>query len=125
MTGFVQPPPQLGNQFTGDPLLLQLLARLLPSEVRAAITPTLHELGELAGGGFYQRSLAERLLVPVHTPWDAWGNRIDHIDVTPLWHDAARLLPGVTTGEIPLGKRIEALTRARDLLNDLIAEAQT
>jgi acyl-CoA dehydrogenase len=33
----------------------------------------------------------DRLNEPVHTPWDAWGNRIDHIDVSPLWKRAERL----------------------------------
>jgi acyl-CoA dehydrogenase len=91
VTGFVQAPPTLGNQFDDDAVLGQVLARLLPADTLAAITPTLVELGQRAGGDLYQQALAERVLEPVHTPWDAWGNRIDHIELTPLWRHAAQL----------------------------------
>jgi hypothetical protein len=43
------------------------------------------------GGALYELQLADRENEPVHTPWDAWGNRIDHIEVSPLWKQAARL----------------------------------
>jgi len=44
--------------------------------------------------------------------------------VAKLWIEAARLLPGVKSGDIPLGRRVESLTRARDLLDELIKESQ-
>ena len=42
-------------------------------------------MGELAGGPLYAFQLADRLNEPVLTQWDAWGNRIDRIEVSPLW----------------------------------------
>jgi acyl-CoA dehydrogenase len=48
-------------------------------------------MGELAGGPLYGFQRADRLNEPVHTPWDAWGNRIDQIEVTPLWRAAEQL----------------------------------
>ena len=33
----------------------------------------------------------DRLNEPVLTQWDAWGNRIDHIELTPLWRVAERI----------------------------------
>ncbi len=57
----------------------------------AAIERELLELGDLAGGELYRLQIADRLNEPVHTPWDAWGNRIDHIEVSPLWKRAERL----------------------------------
>ena len=56
-----------------------------------AIEGELMELGELAGGELYQLQIADRLNEPVHTPWDAWGNRIDRIEVSPLWKKAEDL----------------------------------
>ena len=88
---FNQPAPQLGNQYADDRVLRSYLARVLPAGMLAAIEPELVELGELAGGELYRMQLADRLNEPVHTPWDAWGNRIDHIELSPLWKRAERL----------------------------------
>lgn len=88
---FNQPPPQLGDQYASDRVLQSHLRRVLPAEVLAAVSPELANMGELAGGELYQAQLADRLNEPRHTPWDAWGNRIDLIEVTPLWQRAERL----------------------------------
>ena len=88
---FNQPAPQLANQYTADRVLRSYLARVLPAGMLAAIEREFVELGELAGGELYRLQLADRLNEPVHTPWDAWGNRIDHIEVSPLWKQAERL----------------------------------
>jgi acyl-CoA dehydrogenase len=88
---FNQPAPQLGNQYSDDRVLRSYLARVLPAGMLAAIEGELLELGELTGGELYRLQIADRLNEPVHTPWDAWGNRIDHIEVSPLWKRAERL----------------------------------
>lgn len=88
---FNQPPPELGNQYDADRVLRGYLTRALPAEVLADIEAELKEVGGLAGGPLYGFQRADRLNVPVHTPWDAWGNRVDHIEVTPLWRAAEQL----------------------------------
>lgn len=88
---FLQPPPALGNQYDDDVALRSCLRRLLPPEVRAVIEPELRELGALAGGPLYERQLAERELEPRLTQWSAWGERIDRIELTPLWREAERI----------------------------------
>lgn len=88
MQPFNQPPPALGNQYDEDRALKQLLARVLPEDVLADIEPALREMGELAGGELYRMQQEERLAEPVLTQWDPWGNRIDHIEVSPLWKRA-------------------------------------
>jgi acyl-CoA dehydrogenase len=88
---FNQPAPELGNQYTHDRVLRTYLKRVLPAQMLVAIENELMELGDLAGGELYRLQLADRLNEPVHTPWDAWGNRIDHIEVSPLWKQAERL----------------------------------
>ncbi len=88
---FFQTPPELGNQLTEDPLLQSYLARVLPADVLAELTPALHALGELAGGELYRQSVAEQKDEPRLVHWDAWGKRIDHIELTPLWKRAARI----------------------------------
>jgi alkylation response protein AidB-like acyl-CoA dehydrogenase len=88
---FTQSPPQLGNQYDDDPLLHSWLRRHLPEPVRRTLEPELRELGELAGGELYRMQLADRLNEPVLTQWDAWGRRVDEIEVSPLWREAQKL----------------------------------
>ncbi len=88
---FYQDPPALENQFVADALLQEHLARTLPSPLLSQARDSLHELGALAGGSLYRMQLADRLNEPRLTQWDPWGHRIDHIEVSPLWQEAARL----------------------------------
>jgi acyl-CoA dehydrogenase len=91
MQPFNQPPPQLGNQYEDDRVLRSVLVRRFGGRVPAAVEESLRELGELAGGELYQMQLADRLNEPHLVQWDAWGNRIDEIEVSPLWRRAERL----------------------------------
>lgn len=88
---FQQSPPSLGNQYEDDRVLRSYLARVLPVAMLSEIEPSLREMGRLAGGYLYRMQLADRLNEPRLTQWDAWGNRIDHVEVTPLWREAERI----------------------------------
>lgn len=82
---FNQPPPTLGNQYLEDRVLRGYLQRTLPTEMLTTITPELEELGALSGGDWYQMQLADRCNDPVLTSWNPWGERIDQVEVSPLW----------------------------------------
>ena len=88
---FQQQPPELGSQYFDDSVLQTFLKRVLPDDVLHSIEPSLIEMGKLAGEDLYRFQLADRLNVPQLTQWDAWGKRIDHIELTPLWKQAATL----------------------------------
>jgi acyl-CoA dehydrogenase len=88
---FHQTPPALGNQYQDDRALRSYLRRSLPPDVLREIEPALLEMGELAGGELYRLQLADRLHEPALTQWDAWGERIDRIELTPLWQRAEQL----------------------------------
>jgi len=88
---FQQSPPTLGNQYEDDRVLRSYLGRVLPETMLREIEPSLRELGRLAGDQLYQLQLDDRLNEPKLTQWDAWGNRIDHVEVTPLWRAAERI----------------------------------
>jgi len=79
---FIQDPPQLANQFDDDPLLRSWIARFVP-----AVGGELRELGQLAVE-LYARQLADLDNEPRLVQWDAWGNRVDRIEVSPLWREA-------------------------------------
>ena len=89
--GFLQPPPELGNQYDDDRVLSAYLRRSLPAGVLAEIEPELREMGELAGGELYRASLADRRNEPRLTRWSAWGERIDEVEPTAVWRRAERL----------------------------------
>lgn len=93
---FQQSPPSLGNQYDDDRVLRSYLARVLPETMLREIGPSIREMGRLAGGELYQMQLADRLNEPTLTQWDAWGSRIDHVEVTRLWREAERI--ALTTG---------------------------
>jgi len=88
---FIQAAPQLDNQYQDDAFLRSYLQRKVPASVLAAIAPELDQLGALAGGELYSLQLADRENEPTLVQWDAWGNRIDRIEVTPLWQRAAQI----------------------------------
>jgi len=91
MNLFQQAPPALGNQYHDDRVLRSYLARVLPPDVLSDIEESLSEMGRLSGGELYELQLADRLNEPTLTQWDAWGNRIDKIEVTSLWRRAERI----------------------------------
>jgi alkylation response protein AidB-like acyl-CoA dehydrogenase len=88
---FFQTPPALDHGFDGDRVLRSYLARTLPRDVLDAITPELLELGALASGPLYQLQLQDRLNDPKLTTMDAWGRRIDQVELSPLWREAKKL----------------------------------
>src|SRR5882762_10031515 len=88
---FQQSPPTLGNQYEDDRVLRSYLARVLPETMLREIEPSLREMGRLAGGDLYRMQLTDRLNEPTLTQWDAWGSRIDLVEVTRLWHEAERI----------------------------------
>lgn len=81
----------LGNQFDDDRVLRSYLGRIVPGETLREIEYSLRDMGRLAGNELYQMQLADRLNEPLLTQWDAWGNRIDKLELTPLWRYAERL----------------------------------
>lgn len=88
---FQQAAPELGNQYHEDRVLRAYLQRRLPPDLLHAWEPALTAMGALAGGELYHLQQADRLNEPRLTQWDAWGARIDHIELTPLWRVAERL----------------------------------
>src|ERR1700722_20951752 len=88
---FFQAPPVLGNQYISDHALRSYLARALPPDVLKAVESELLEMGELSGGFFRELDAKHRDEEPRLVQWDAWGNRVDRIEITPLWIEAARV----------------------------------
>jgi alkylation response protein AidB-like acyl-CoA dehydrogenase len=90
---FNQSPPRLANQYDADRPLRSLLAREVPADVLGAIAPSLREMGELTATDLLQLQREDRLRVPELVQWSPWGERIDEIELTPLWKRCERVAP--------------------------------
>jgi alkylation response protein AidB-like acyl-CoA dehydrogenase len=88
---FFQTPPELANPWDADRVLRQYLARTLPQDAMSAVEPELRELGALVAGPLHRMLTGDYAAEPRLVQWDAWGNRIDEIELTPLWQSAARV----------------------------------
>jgi len=84
---FFQAPPTLPHGYTSDRVLRSYLARTLPGDVLASIQPQLERCGALASGPLWEMLLGDLHAEPKLTQWDAWGHRIDHLEITPLWKE--------------------------------------
>jgi alkylation response protein AidB-like acyl-CoA dehydrogenase len=85
---FYQSPPELGNQYDDDRVLRSYIARRIPADARARIEGELREVGALAGGELHRSVMEGRLTEPTLTQWDAWGHRIDKIEINEHWKRA-------------------------------------
>ena len=87
---FVQTGPELSNQYSDDRVLRAYLAHALPDSMRAEIEPDLEALGAHAAQAWHL-ARSRKPYEPTLTQWDAWGNRVDRIEITPVWRDGAAL----------------------------------
>ncbi|WP_449429110.1 acyl-CoA dehydrogenase family protein [Rhodanobacter umsongensis] len=87
---FLQDPPQLPHPYRDDRSLLALLDRVLPAGRRAALDSDLDALGDYAQMA-WQRACTTTRRKPVLTRWDAWGQRVDRIELTPAWQEGPQL----------------------------------
>ena len=81
---FNQPPPALGNQFDADATLQDYLRRVFPKDVQESLFADLRALAEECTS-LDAISTKDRLNEPELIQWDAWGERIDHIELTETW----------------------------------------
>ncbi|KAJ7176895.1 acyl-CoA dehydrogenase NM domain-like protein [Mycena filopes] len=80
---FHQQPPPTGNPYLSDPVLPNLLKRLLPASALSTIEPDLIRLGEDLVNVI--RPLAPLVKEPTLTQYDSWGNRVDNLQVSDGW----------------------------------------
>ncbi|MBD8878958.1 acyl-CoA dehydrogenase family protein [Rhodanobacter sp. 7MK24] len=106
--GFLQAAPQLPHPWRSDRLLHALLERTLPGVRRDALDGDLHALGDYALMA-WQRAATTTRRKPVLTQWDAWGRRVDRIELTTAWQEG----PHVTTRHAVLAAGHEHHEHAR------------
>jgi putative acyl-CoA dehydrogenase len=90
-SGFFQDGPELGNQYQDDVALREWLKRRLPSAVLQDIAAGLDKLGARAAGEMLALTAAAEAQPPQHVPYDAWGRRVDRIEVSDAWKALHRI----------------------------------
>lgn len=105
---FKQPAPALGNQYADDRVLRSFLRRAVRPAILGVAEPDLYALGELAAGELYRLQLADRHNEPTLTQWGPWGERVDHVDLSPLWRRAVAVAAQCVLVAIPYERRYGA-----------------
>jgi len=105
---FLQTAPQLVHPYRNDRTLLALLDRVIPPDHRPALDADLDALGDYAQMA-WERARRSTPRTPVLTRWDAWGRRVDRIELTEAWRDG----PQLTTRHAILAAGHEAHEHAR------------
>jgi alkylation response protein AidB-like acyl-CoA dehydrogenase len=108
---FLQDPPRPSNRFRTDRTLRQGLERLLEPDVFAEVSPELDELGERARTEL--RELGERAEAnpPRHVAYDAWGRRVDRLEVDPSWTRLVEIAQEIGLVAIPYEDRYGVRSR--------------
>lgn len=89
---FFQQAPTLEDPFSTDRVLRSYIARTFTDPAqRSKLEGELVRLSAVVRDELHPLQAADRLNEPVLTPWDPWGHRIDHIEVTPLWKRAQQV----------------------------------
>ncbi|WP_458069624.1 acyl-CoA dehydrogenase family protein [Rhodanobacter sp. BL-MT-08] len=87
---FLQDAPQLAHPYRTDRSLRALLDRVVPTARMAALDADLDALGDYAQMA-WQRVGSSTRRKPVLTQWDAWGRRVDRIELTTAWLEGPQL----------------------------------
>lgn len=83
---FTQAAPRLAHPWHEDHVLRAWLTRVLPEPLRRDAEASFVALGDYALHA-YARQTTSTPGEPVLTQWDAWGNRIDRIELTETWRE--------------------------------------
>ena len=84
---FFQTPPGRPDLYRVDDALRASLARLLPDDVRAKVTPVLEQLGADTTGRLWDLMEQAEREPPRLVHYDPWGRRVDDIVVSGAWED--------------------------------------
>lgn len=86
---FVQTAPRLDNPFTNNTLLKAVLKTYLPEGSASSNWDLLNQYGQKIVDQVHAWGRACETNPPVHTPYSAWGQRVDDIQVHEGWNRLA------------------------------------
>lgn len=83
---FYQAPPELKNVYENDPVLKGFLKQVLSPADFAVVDKDLQRFGDRVISECEPLAQIAEKHPPFHIPYDAWGNRIDHIETSEAWN---------------------------------------
>lgn len=88
---FIQDGPAISDTFATDSLLKAFLKWKMPKEMYASIAADLSRFSARCAGEIHGIGEAAEAQLPRHVPFDPWGRRIDHIEVSTAWKTLDRI----------------------------------
>ena len=82
---FFQTPPVTPDPWRGDAALREHLRRVLPAQAAGRAAGPLAAMGQAAAGPLAELAAQAESEPPRHLPFDAWGRRVDRIQVSAAW----------------------------------------
>ncbi len=98
---FLQQQPKLENEFANDAFLTDYLKTYMPADALKTITPDLERFGALVAGEMREWARDAEVNEPKLKQFDAWGNRVDEIEVAEGWKKLERA--AATEGLVAIG----------------------
>lgn len=98
---FIQAGPVIDNTFDDDVALREHLERLLPAARWSARRGALQALGARAAGEIDALGRQAEAEQPHLVQYDAWGRRIDHIQVSPAWERLHEIQAEIGLSAVP------------------------
>lgn len=90
-SAFFQQAPDPGHPFRDDLVLQDFLAYALPTDLHQQLLPSLDTLGQRVREEVQPLGEQAEAQPPRHIPYDAWGRRIDRIEVSDAWRALERI----------------------------------
>lgn len=90
-TNFTQSAPQLTNEYTNDVFLQDYLKVNLPQEMMEEIRPDLEQFGHRVVTEVQEYGILCENNPPKLISYNAWGDRVDEIQVRPEWNELRRV----------------------------------
>lgn len=91
MSLFFQNGPTFTNPYASDPFLKSLLKRFLSQSDLKAVESDLHRFGVRIVEEIEELGVEAERHPPTHRPFDPWGRRIDHIEISQAWDRLAQI----------------------------------
>lgn len=88
---FYQEEATLKNTYENDPYLSAYIKRIIPDVYKKDITEHLNSVGEKAATSWLELSRRAENSKPKLEQFDAWGKRIDKIQVSPEWQELEKI----------------------------------
>ncbi|WP_067168632.1 acyl-CoA dehydrogenase family protein [Microtetraspora niveoalba] len=98
---FVQEAPRIANRWRADRALRHAVQRILPPDAFEKAAGDLDQAAERCATEMPPLAARAEANPPRHLPYDAWGRRIDRIELDPAWTELVRLLQGLGAVAIP------------------------